>query len=58
MLNKGRFLAEAIAFLADVLRRMDRHQAKKTPLLGQLHSWPLAELALPGAGDAGAAGLH
>jgi pyruvate kinase len=46
MLNKGRFIAEGITFLADVLRRMDRHQAKKTARFGQLHSWPRSELSL------------
>lgn len=39
MLNKGPFLAEATAFLDGVLRRMDRHQSKKSPLLGPLQSW-------------------
>ena len=44
MLNKGPFLAEGVRFLADVLRRMDRHQAKKSARFGPLHSWPPAEL--------------
>ena len=39
MLNKGPFLVEAISFLSDVLRRMDRHQHKKTSRLGPLQSW-------------------
>jgi len=30
MLNKGPFLVEAVAFLKDVLERMDRHQSKKS----------------------------
>jgi pyruvate kinase len=46
MLNKGPFLPEAMRFLADVLRRMDRHQAKKTARFGPLHSWPAADLVL------------
>jgi len=40
MLNKGPYLAEAIAVMADVLRRMDRHVAKKTARLPALGSWP------------------
>ncbi|MCA3559689.1 MAG: pyruvate kinase [Aestuariivirga sp.] len=39
MLNKGPFLAEAVTFLDGVLRRMDRHQIKKTPQLSALNSW-------------------
>jgi pyruvate kinase len=39
MLNKGPYLPEAVAFLRSVLGRMERHQSKKTALLGQLHSW-------------------
>ena len=39
MLNKGPFLPEAVAFLHRILTRLDRHQAKKFPLLGPLHSW-------------------
>ena len=39
MLNKGPFLDEAVGFLRDVLRRMDRHQSKKAARLGALHSW-------------------
>lgn len=39
MLNKGPHLAEATAFLDRVLRRMDRHQSKKSPRLGPLQSW-------------------
>ena len=46
MLNKGPFLPEAVAFLADVLRRMDRHQSKKSPSFGPLGSWPSSEMAL------------
>lgn len=48
MLNKGPYIVEAVRFLDDVLRRMDRHQAKKTSRLSRLRSWseqpqPLAE---------------
>ena len=39
MLNKGPFVAEAIAILDDVLTRMEAHQLKKTPQLRALHSW-------------------
>jgi pyruvate kinase len=39
MLNKGPFLVSAVTFLRDVLRRMDRHQAKKTARFGPLQSW-------------------
>lgn len=46
MLNKGPHLVEAVAVMADVLRRMDRHQAKKTARLGALASWPPESLAL------------
>lgn len=46
MLNKGPFVVEGVCFLADVLRRMDRHQDKKTARFGALQSWPVSELAL------------
>lgn len=46
MLNKGPFLPDGIRFLADVLCRMDRHQAKKSPRFGLLHSWPIEDLGL------------
>lgn len=46
MLNKGPHLAEAVRVMADVLRRMDRHQTKKTARLGALASWPIEALAL------------
>lgn len=39
MLNKGPFIVEGVRFLDDVLRRMDRHQAKKTSRLARLRSW-------------------
>lgn len=39
MLNKGPYLPEAIAFLRNILARLDRHQEKKFPRLGPLHSW-------------------
>ena len=39
MLNKGPFLVEAIGFLKDILRRMDRHQTKKFARFGPLKSW-------------------
>jgi len=41
MLNKGEYLAEAVAFLRSVLGRMDRHQDKKFAHLGPLKTWRL-----------------
>lgn len=43
MLNKGPYLAEAVAILDDVLCRLEGHQGKKTPWLRALHAW-----AVPG----------
>jgi pyruvate kinase len=39
MLNKGPYLAEGVAFLRDVLARMDRHHAKKFARFGSLKQW-------------------
>ncbi len=39
MLNKGPYLAEGVAFLRDVLARMDRHHAKKFARFGSLKAW-------------------
>lgn len=39
MLNKGPYITETIRFLAGILRRMDRHQFKKTARLSALTSW-------------------
>lgn len=39
MLNKGPFLVEGIATLADVLARMQTHQSKETPQLRALKAW-------------------
>jgi len=39
MLNKGPHLVEAVAFLDGILRRMDRHQTKKSARLAALRSW-------------------
>jgi pyruvate kinase len=39
MLNKGPHLVDAVAFLDRILRRMDRHQSKKSAQLGPLQSW-------------------
>jgi pyruvate kinase len=39
MLNKGPYLAEGVAFLPDVLSRMDRHFAKKFVRFGSLKAW-------------------
>ena len=41
MLNKGEYLAEAVAFLRSVMARMDRHQDKKFAHLGPLKTWRL-----------------
>jgi pyruvate kinase len=47
MLNKGPYVVEAVRFLDDVLRRMDRHQAKKTTRLARLRSWSEPPQAVP-----------
>ena len=39
MLNKGPYLAEGVAFLRDVLTRMDRHRAKKFARFAPLNAW-------------------
>ena len=39
MLNKGPYLVEGVAFLRDVLARMDRHHAKKFARFGLLKAW-------------------
>ena len=39
MLNKGPHLVEGVAFLRDVLTRMDRHHAKKFPRYTRLRAW-------------------
>lgn len=39
MLNKGPHQVDAIAYLDEILRRMDRHQHKKSSRLGPLQSW-------------------
>ncbi len=44
MLNKGPHLVEAVRFLDDILRRMDRHVLKKSPVLGSLSAWRKAEV--------------
>lgn len=44
MLNKGPHLAKTVAFLDRVLHRMDRHQSKKSALLGPLKSWQEPQL--------------
>ncbi len=43
MLNKGPHLVEAVRFLDDILRRMDRHVLKKSPVLGSLSAWRTAD---------------
>jgi len=39
MLNKGPYLVEGVAFLRDVLTRMDRHYAKKFARFASLKQW-------------------
>ena len=39
MLNKGPHLIEGVAFLRDVLLRMDRHHAKKFARYTELKAW-------------------
>jgi pyruvate kinase len=39
MLNKGPYLAEGVAFLRDVLTRMDRHHVKKFARFPPLKQW-------------------
>jgi pyruvate kinase len=39
MLNKGAYLVEGVAFLRDVLARMDRHYIKKFARYTQLSAW-------------------
>jgi pyruvate kinase len=48
MLNKGPHIKEAMFTLNDILHRMQSHQAKKRPLLRQLHAWmmPVEQQAL------------
>jgi pyruvate kinase len=46
MLNKGPHVVEAVRFLDDVLRRMQRHQKKKRAMLRKLS---ISELAEPSA---------
>lgn len=45
MLNKGPHLVEGVAFLRDVLTRMDRHRAKKFERYARLRTWGGAEPA-------------
>lgn len=46
MLNKGPHAVEAVRTLADILRRMQDHQVKKTAMMRQLHVYPkLKEIA-------------
>jgi pyruvate kinase len=37
MLNKGPYISDAVRTLADILQRMQGHQAKKRSLLRELH---------------------
>lgn len=42
MMNKGPYIAEAVAALDDIIRRMSQHQHKKTNLMRRLSSWTFA----------------
>jgi pyruvate kinase len=39
MLNKGRYVVDAVEILDDVLGRMEAHQVKKTSRLRALRAW-------------------
>jgi pyruvate kinase len=41
MLNKGPYIGQALRMLDDILRRMQKHQAKKRSLLRALRAWPV-----------------
>jgi pyruvate kinase len=56
MLNKGPHMVEAVRFLDDVLRRMQRHQKKKRAMLRRLAISELAEPAAQAAHALGAGG--
>jgi pyruvate kinase len=45
MLNKGPYILDAMHTLDDILRRMQRHQSKKRPLLRALKAWNLRRAA-------------
>jgi pyruvate kinase len=49
MLNKGPHAVDAVRFLDNILHRMDKHVAKKSPLLGPLSRWTKTEGGLPDA---------
>jgi pyruvate kinase len=49
MLNQGPHVVEAIGFLAEVIGKTSRRQAKRTARLPPLHSWPLETLGLAAA---------
>jgi len=51
MLNKGPFVDEAVAALADILRRMEQHRYKKRSLFRKLQVSNFNEPALEAAGD-------
>lgn len=49
MLNKGPHIAQTVASLADILTRMQDHQAKKRPLLRRLRAWEAFATGATGA---------
>ena len=49
MLNKGPYITDAMRTLDDILRRMQSHQAKKSPLLRALLAWGTAKEVLTAA---------
>ncbi len=48
MLNKGPHIEQTVASLADILTRMQDHQAKKRPLLRRLRAWEGFGAGVPG----------
>jgi len=51
MLNKGPYILDAVATLADILDRMTGHHDKKNSLLRPLRSWRPAARISPGDHD-------
>lgn len=56
MLNKGRYLNDAVTVLDDIMRRMAEHYYKKNALLRPLRSWPGARPERPDDDPGGAFG--
>lgn len=43
MLNKGPYVANAVALLSGILKRMSEHHAKKRTLMRRIHAWDSQE---------------